>query len=110
MTVSDATRLAVRGDTGRTLHALCEADRVFDDLHRHLRGGGPRPVGWAPRVHGRDRSTVWFDTLSEPLRDHDARPTPRATADAAEVAWTALDDTLRAGGLLPEPWREARRS
>ncbi|MCY9786774.1 hypothetical protein KIK06_23090 [Nocardiopsis sp. EMB25] len=101
-----STLLAVRGNAARMRHALRVADRVFDALHEHLRGGGTPPRGWLPGRGGDGQryTTAWFDALSETLRDPNARPTLRATANAAEVAWHALDAALREGAPMPEPW------
>ena len=103
--------LSVRGNAARTGHALRLADETFDALHEHLRHGGTPPRGWSPARGAKDRryTNTWFDALSETLRDPHARPTPRATADAAEVAWNALDAALREGAPMPEPWEVRRR-
>lgn len=46
-----------------------------------------------------DIPTALYDELSSALRDGDLQ--------RAEAEFTALDDTLRSGGRLPEPWRVA---
>jgi hypothetical protein len=106
-----STLLAVRGNAAKMRHALRVADRVFDALHEHLRSGGTPPRGWAPGkgADGQRYTTAWFDALSETLRDPNARPTLRATVNAAEVAWDALDAALREGAPMPEPWDGRRR-
>lgn len=103
--------LAVRGNAAKMRHALHEADQVFDALHEHLRSGGTPPRGWLPGegTDGQRYTTAWFDALSETLRDPNARPTLRATANAAEVAWNALDTALREDAPMPEPWDGRRR-
>lgn len=102
--------LAVRGTDDEIRRALQEADRVFDDLHWFMRTGGELPRGWlrGRGTNGQRYTTAWFDALSETLRNPDSRPTLRATANAAEVAWSALDAALREGAPMPEPW-DARR-
>lgn len=103
--------LAVRGNAAKMRHALRVADQAFDALHEHLRGGGALPRGWTPGkgTDGQGYTTAWFDALSETLRDPGSRPTLRATANAAEVAWYALDAALQAGKPMPEPWDGRRR-
>jgi hypothetical protein len=103
--------LAVRGTDDEIRRALREADSVFDDLHWFMRTGGELPHGWFPGkgTNGQRYTTAWFDALSETLRDPNARPTLRATANAAEVAWSALDAALREGASMPEPWDGRRR-
>lgn len=103
--------LSVRGTDDEIRRALQEADSVFDDLHWSMRTGGGLPRGWLPRKgpDGQRYTTAWFDALSEILRDPNARPTLRAAANAAEVAWSALDAALRQGAPMPEPWDGRRR-
>lgn len=87
-------------------------DGLAAGLHACLRRGGEPPRGWCPgrTTRRQEYTTSWFDTLSEILRDPNARPTLRRTVNAAETAWLALDAALRDGAAMPEPWHGRRRA
>ncbi|WP_420157170.1 hypothetical protein [Nocardiopsis sp. CNT-189] len=55
-----------------------------------------------------DHADALYDRLSDALRERGRTVADRArNQQAADDAFTALDEHLRSGGLLPTPWRGA---
>ncbi|MDA2806556.1 hypothetical protein [Nocardiopsis suaedae] len=55
-----------------------------------------------------ERADALYDAVSEALRERGRHVGERIAAQrTADAAFTALDEHLRSGGLLPTPWRSA---
>ncbi|MEY9213754.1 hypothetical protein NI17_023130 [Thermobifida halotolerans] len=59
----------------------------------------PNEVGMSDRFWEADHADTLYDALSEALRER--------AWNAADLAFTALDEWLRGGRTLPRPWRRA---
>lgn len=101
----------VLANPGHPAHApvrLRQCDRLFGELDAHMRRGGPAPVSWrvAPGA-----LPAWvcvaacYGALSETLRERVGVTAARRVLVDAARWWESLDEALRSGGPLPEPWK-----
>lgn len=65
--------------------------------HAHLDEEADAVTPSADRSWETDQADLLYDALSEALREH--------APDAADQAFTALDEWLRRGRSLPRPWQ-----
>lgn len=101
--------LATPGLPVRSVATLRRADGAFNVLDGLMRSGAALPRDWhVDEDAEKDEAqyvTEVYDGLSEALREEGSIPQSFAALRSACAHWKALNDALRIGAPLPEPWR-----
>lgn len=102
------------GLPAHSVERLNAADELFGRLDVRLRAGEEPPLSWrvlgADDNEGRAFVTDRYDVLSEVLRTSGGATECRQALRKARREWGQLNETMKEGSAMPEPWwRSARR-